>query len=109
MPIRLQLKALRAIAPGGLRHPPRPHGRLGITRRSLLACISFAVTGNILRLPNWIAVAQAEERVWRHGLSPFGDLKYPAAFKHYPEDYSSASWISSAAASLTFCTGANGC
>ena len=83
MPIRLQLKALRAIAPGGLRHPPRPHGRLGITRRSLLACISFAVTGNILRLPNWIAVAQAEERVWRHGLSPFGDLKYPAAFKHF--------------------------
>jgi hypothetical protein len=83
MPIRLQLKALRAIVPGGLRHPPRPHGRLGITRRSLLACISFAVTGNILRLPNWIAVAQAEERVWRHGLSPFGDLKYPAVFKHF--------------------------
>jgi hypothetical protein len=78
MPIRLQLKALRAIAPGGLRHPPRPRRRFGITRRSLLTCISFAVTGNILRLPNWIAVAQAEERVWRHGLSPFDDLKYPA-------------------------------
>jgi microcin C transport system substrate-binding protein len=69
--------------PGGFRHPPRPRGGFGITRRSLLTGISFAATENILRLPNWGAVAQAEERVWRHGLSPFGDLKYPAAFRHF--------------------------
>jgi microcin C transport system substrate-binding protein len=68
----------RRLAP-----PPRPRGRFGITRRSLLTGLSFAVTENILRLPNWGAIAQAEERVWRHGLSPFGDLKYPTAFKHF--------------------------
>jgi microcin C transport system substrate-binding protein len=27
--------------------------------------------------------ARADEKVWRHGLSLFGDLKYPAGFKHF--------------------------
>ena len=27
--------------------------------------------------------AQADDRNWRHGLSLFGDLKYPAGFKHF--------------------------
>ena len=29
------------------------------------------------------AKAKADEKVWRHGLSLFGDLKYPAGFKHF--------------------------
>ena len=29
------------------------------------------------------SVAHANEREWRHGLSLFGDLKYPADFKHF--------------------------
>ncbi len=28
-------------------------------------------------------VALANDKVWRHGLSLFGDLKYPAGFKHF--------------------------
>jgi microcin C transport system substrate-binding protein len=28
-------------------------------------------------------VAFADDKVWRHGLSLFGDLKYPAGFKHF--------------------------
>ncbi|HMK70182.1 MAG TPA: extracellular solute-binding protein [Xanthobacteraceae bacterium] len=35
------------------------------------------------RLPTWIDAAQAQDRVWRHGLSLFGDLKYPAGFAHF--------------------------
>ena len=27
--------------------------------------------------------AKADDKVWRHGLSLFGDLKYPAGFKHF--------------------------
>src|SRR5262245_16213083 len=30
-----------------------------------------------------ITPAAAEEPAWRHGLSLFGDLKYPAGFKHF--------------------------
>ncbi len=28
-------------------------------------------------------MARAEEQTWRHGLSLFGELKYPAGFKHF--------------------------
>src|SRR5947209_6660430 len=28
-------------------------------------------------------IARAEEKNWRHGLSLFGDLKYPAGFPHF--------------------------
>jgi microcin C transport system substrate-binding protein len=34
-------------------------------------------------LPEVAAVAQAQDKVWRHGLSLFGDLKYPADFKRF--------------------------
>ena len=30
-----------------------------------------------------IGAARADESDWRHGLSLFGDLKYPAGFKHF--------------------------
>ena len=39
-------------------------------------------------LPSWIEPAQAQDKVWRHGLSLFGDLKYPAGFKQF--DYVNA-------------------
>ena len=39
-------------------------------------------------LPEVAAVAQAQDKVWRHGLSLFGDLKYPADFKRF--DYVNA-------------------
>ena len=28
-------------------------------------------------------IQKAGEKVWRHGLSLFGDIKYPADFKHF--------------------------
>src|SRR4051794_41981317 len=30
-----------------------------------------------------MSVARAEDRVWKHGLSLFGELKYPAGFKQF--------------------------
>jgi microcin C transport system substrate-binding protein len=62
---------------------------LRLTRRSLvrtgaLAALSpvldrFGVPlGNILGTP-----ALAQERQWQHGLSLFGELKYPEGFKHF--------------------------
>jgi microcin C transport system substrate-binding protein len=67
---------------------------LRLTRRSLvrtgaLAALSpvldrFGVPlGNILGTP-----ALAQERQWQHGLSLFGELKYPEGFKHF--DYVNA-------------------
>ena len=45
-----------------------------------------------LPLPAWTSRAEAQEKttgiVWRHGVSPFGDLKYPSGFKQF--DYVNA-------------------
>jgi microcin C transport system substrate-binding protein len=45
-----------------------------------------------LGLPAWTSRAEAQEKttslVWRHGISPFGDLKYPSGFKQF--DYVNA-------------------
>jgi microcin C transport system substrate-binding protein len=65
-----------------------------VNRRSLLksALLAFAARG--LPLPAWIspalaqAPAPAQDKVWRHGTSEFGDLKYPAGFKQF--DYVNA-------------------
>ena len=45
-------------------------------QRFVCACLLFArcLAG---------APATAQEQPWRHGLSLFGDLKYPAGFKHF--------------------------
>jgi microcin C transport system substrate-binding protein len=60
---------------------------LRLTRRSLvrtgaLAALSPVLDrvplGNILGTP-----ALAQERQWQHGLSLFGELKYPEGFKHF--------------------------
>jgi microcin C transport system substrate-binding protein len=62
---------------------------LRLTRRSLVHAGALATLSPILqRLPilgSTPASAQEvnAERDWRHGLSLFGELKYPAGFKHF--------------------------
>src|SRR3954467_336377 len=57
---------------------------LDITRRRLLQSGTLAAVapafGTLAGLPG---AAAAEEPVWRHGLSPFGQIKYPPDFKHF--------------------------
>jgi microcin C transport system substrate-binding protein len=53
-----------------------------LTRRSL--CQAFAIAALTGReLTPVIAAAQEPERMWRHGLSLFGNVKYPAGFAHF--------------------------
>jgi microcin C transport system substrate-binding protein len=63
-----------------------------VNRRSLLTSALLALAARRLPLPAWAGTAAAEEQAtksaWRHGISLFGDLKYPADFKHY--DYVNA-------------------
>jgi microcin C transport system substrate-binding protein len=59
-----------------------------VNRRTLLTSALFALGAGRFSLPTWIAPAQAQEKIWRHGLSLFGDLKYPAGFKQF--DYVNA-------------------
>jgi microcin C transport system substrate-binding protein len=48
----------------------------------------LALAARRLPLPDWIVPAQAQDKNWQHGLSLFGDLKYPAGFKQF--DYVNA-------------------
>jgi microcin C transport system substrate-binding protein len=41
-----------------------------------------------LPFPAWAGAAQAQDKVWRHGISLFDDLKYPTGFKQF--DYVNA-------------------
>jgi microcin C transport system substrate-binding protein len=71
-----------------------------VNRRSLLKSALLALAARGLPLPAWIgpalaqapaaapAPAPAQDKVWRHGTSEFGDLKYPAGFKQF--DYVNA-------------------
>src|SRR5271166_1907894 len=63
-----------------------------VNRRSLLTSALLAVTARGLPLPAWITPALAEtpaqEKKWLHGISLFGELKYPAGFKQF--DYVNA-------------------
>ena len=54
-----------------------------MNRRSLLSSAAFALAARQLPLPSWMLPAQAAEKKWRHGVSLFGDLKYPAGFRHF--------------------------
>src|SRR6476469_10271874 len=63
---------------------------LAITRRHLLQSGAFAAIAPSLGIAAGVpaldpAYAQSErgERVWRHALSLFGDIKYPADFKRF--------------------------
>ena len=65
-----------------------------LTRRALLqtgaaalAAPAVALDG-LARSPAALAQDAAPSAVWKHGLSLFGDLKYPAGFKHF--DYVNA-------------------
>ena len=65
-----------------------------MNRRTLLKSALLALAARGLPLPAWIspalaqAPAPAQDKVWRHGTSEFGDLKYPAGFKQF--DYVNA-------------------
>ena len=59
-----------------------------MNRRSLLKSAALALSAPGLPLPSWLTVARAQDRQWRHGLSLFGDLKYPQGFKQF--DYVNA-------------------
>ena len=56
-----------------------------MNRRSLLASAALLLAARKVALPGWIssAAAQGASPQWRHGVSKFGDLKYPASFKHF--------------------------
>src|SRR6185503_18547219 len=65
----------------GMRSPD-----MKLTRRSILRASAFAAALPALsRVPlSSAALAQgAPDGTWRHGLSLFGDIKYPADFKHF--------------------------
>jgi microcin C transport system substrate-binding protein len=59
-----------------------------VNRRTLLTSALVALGAGRFSLPSWIEPAQAQEKVWRHGVSLFGDLKYPPGFAHF--DYVNA-------------------
>jgi microcin C transport system substrate-binding protein len=59
-----------------------------LNRRSLLKSTALALAVPGLPLPSWISAARAQDKKWRHGLSLFGDLKYPEGFKQF--DYVNA-------------------
>ncbi|MCC6777121.1 MAG: ABC transporter substrate-binding protein [Hyphomicrobiales bacterium] len=57
-----------------------------LTRRSLLRTGTIAAVSPWLVQPPWPptrALAQGSQPQWRHGLSLFGELKYPPDFKHF--------------------------
>jgi microcin C transport system substrate-binding protein len=56
------------------------------TRRSILRYGTLAALAPVLSrlgLPVFASPARAQAPQWRHGLSLFGELKYPAGFKHF--------------------------
>ena len=63
-----------------------------MNRRSLLTSTLLLLAARQLPLPAWTSRAEAQEKtaslVWRHGVSLFGDLKYPSGFKQF--DYVNA-------------------
>jgi microcin C transport system substrate-binding protein len=54
-----------------------------VNRRSLIKSALLALAAPQLPFPALTDPAQAQGAAWRHGVSLFGDLKYPAGFKHF--------------------------
>ena len=56
-----------------------------MNRRSLLTSAGLALVAQRLPVTAWISGAAAEpaNHAWRHGASPYGDLKYPVNFPHF--------------------------
>jgi len=59
-----------------------------VNRRSLIKSALLALAAPQLPFPAWADAAQEQGTAWRHGVSLFGDLKYPAGFTHF--DYVNA-------------------
>src|SRR5688500_1611270 len=62
------------------------HCRMRLTRRTVLKSGAVALATPAISVLDGIARphgAFAQQRTWRHGLSLFGDLKYPAGFKNF--------------------------
>lgn len=55
--------------------------RRSVLKNALLTCAAPALGG--AGLSSLLIPAAANDDAWRHGLSLFGDLKYPADFKHF--------------------------
>ena len=70
-----------------------------MNRRSLLTSALVVLAGARVSLADWITTAQAQGAapVWRHGLTKFGELKYPVGFKQF--DYVNANAFKGGAAS----------
>lgn len=53
--------------------------------RSLLTSTLLLFASKQMALPDWVGRAQAQgtSPVWRHGVTKFGDLKYPANFRSF--------------------------
>ena len=51
------------------------------TRRTIIRAAGIVLAAPAI--PHLAASAAAAERSWRHGLSLFGDLRYPQGFKHF--------------------------
>jgi microcin C transport system substrate-binding protein len=57
-----------------------------LTRRSILRTGTLAAVSPLFGQAPWPATparAESSEPQWRHGLSLFGDLKYPPGFRHF--------------------------
>jgi microcin C transport system substrate-binding protein len=58
-----------------------------MNRRSLLKYAPLVLAARWLPLSAWTSRAEAQEKAaslaWRHGMSVFGDLKYPSGFKQF--------------------------
>ena len=57
-----------------------------LTRRAVIQSGAIALTAPALRIAGdvpLIGPASAQEKTWRHGMSLFGDLKYPSGFKQF--------------------------
>ena len=54
-----------------------------MNRRTLLGSTLLAIATRPLIWPRWVSAARAGDRSWRHGVSLFDDLKYPAGFGHF--------------------------
>ena len=54
-----------------------------MNRRTLLKSAIVALAAGPSLSARWTKAAHAQDRSWRHGLSLFGDLKYPPGFKQF--------------------------
>jgi ABC-type oligopeptide transport system substrate-binding subunit len=54
-----------------------------MNRRTLLGSTLLAIATRPLTWPRWISGARADDKSWRHGVSLFDDVKYPAGFRHF--------------------------